>query len=112
MRKLAFLMIAMAFMGACQSNPNKNSNSVMVIAPDKDNAGLKLPEGFSALIYADNIGHARHMSINTNGDVYVSLSNVKNGGGIVCLRDSNKDGRADVIKYHGCLLYTSDAADE
>jgi len=101
MRKLAFLMITMAFIGACQSNPNKNSNSVMVIAPDKDNAGLKLPDGFSALIYADNIGHARHMAINTNGDVYVSLSDVKNGGGIVCLRDDNKDGRADVIKYHG-----------
>ncbi len=101
MKKILFLMITMVFIGSCQSNPNKNSNSVMVIAPDKDNAGLKLPDGFSALIYADKIGHARHIAINTNGDVYVSLSDVKNGGGIVCLRDENKDGRADVIKYHG-----------
>lgn len=101
MKKILFLMITMVFIGSCQSNPNKNSNSVMVISPDKDNAGLKLPDGFSALIYADKIGHARHIAINTNGDVYVSLSDVKNGGGIVCLRDENKDGRADVIKYHG-----------
>ena len=99
MERLAFLMIALALLGSCQLNANKNS--VKGIVPDKDNAGLKLPKGFSALVYADNIGHARHMAINTNGDVYVSLSNVKNGGGIVCLRDSNKDGRADVIKYHG-----------
>lgn len=101
MRRILFLMIIMAFIGACQSNPNKISDSAKPIAADTDNAGLKLPEGFSALVYADNIGHARHLAINTNGDVYVSLSNVKNGGGIVCLRDENKDGRADITKYHG-----------
>jgi len=101
MREIALLVITMAFIGACQSNPGKNSDSVNPIAADKDNAGLKLPAGFSALVYADNIGHARHLAINTNGDVYVSLSNVKNDGGIVCLRDDNKDGRADIIKYHG-----------
>jgi len=101
MKKLAFLMITMAFIGACQSNPSKNSDSANPIAAVNDNAGLKLPAGFSALVYADNIGHARHLAINANGDVYVSLSNVKNGGGIVCLRDANKDGKADVIKYHG-----------
>jgi len=101
MKKLVHLMIALVLLGACNSNPGKKTNIAGKIGPDKDNAGLKLPDGFSALVYADNIGHARHMAINTNGDVYVSLSNVKNGGGIACLRDSNKDGRADVIKYHG-----------
>ena len=94
-------MIALVLLGACNSNPGKKVDTAGKISPDKDNAGLKLPDGFSALVYADNIGHARHMAINTNGDVYVSLGNVKNEGGIVCLRDSNKDGRADVIKYHG-----------
>lgn len=101
MKKIHFLMIALALLGACKFNSNKDLNPVNHFEPDKDNAGLKLPDGFSALVYADNIGHARHLDINTNGDVYVSLSNVKNGGGIVCLRDDNKDGRADVIKYHG-----------
>ena len=101
MKNLAFLMITLAILGACHFNSNKNLNSTSNIETDKDNAGLKLPEGFSAIIYADNIGHARHLSINTNGDVYVSLSSVKNGGGIVCLRDQDRDGRADLIKYHG-----------
>lgn len=91
MRKISFCIIALAFLGACQPG----------IHSDKDNAGLKLPEGFSALIYADDIGHARHIDIHSNGDVYVSLSRVKNGGGLVCLRDENNDGKADVIKYHG-----------
>ncbi len=101
MKKSAYLIIVLALLGACQLNSNKNLKSVKTFESDKDNAGLKLPDGFSALVYADNIGQARHVTINSNGDVYVSLANVKNGGGIVCLRDSNKDGRADVIKYHG-----------
>jgi glucose/arabinose dehydrogenase len=76
-------------------------NSVKEISSDKDNAGLKLPEGFSALIFADSLGNARHLEVNSSGDVYVSLNRLKKGGGMVCLRDENKDGRADVIKYHG-----------
>lgn len=65
------------------------------------NAGLKMPVGFKASIFADSIGHARHLDVNSNGDVYVSLSRVKNGGGMVCLRDANKDGKAEIIRYHG-----------
>ena len=84
-----------AFLSACQLNSKKTIN------PDANNAGLKLPEGFSALVFADSLGHTRHLEVNTNGDVYASLSNLKNGGGIVCLRDLNQDGRADVVKYHG-----------
>lgn len=95
MNKLALGFVVLAFLVSCQSNTAKK------LVSDPDNAGLKLPEGFSALIYADSIGHARHIDINSNGDVYVSLSRVKEGGGMVCLRDENSDGRADVIKYHG-----------
>jgi hypothetical protein len=53
-------------MGSCQTETKTS------IVPDVDNAGLKLPEGFSALIYADTIGHARHIAINSNGDVLYS----------------------------------------
>jgi len=88
-------LIGLIFLTACQPNSNKT------LIPDENNAGLKLPEGFSALVFADDLGHARHLDVNANGDVYVSLSRVKNGGGIVCLRDENGDGKADIIKYHG-----------
>lgn len=90
-----FGIIGLIILSACQVSSNKT------FSKDPGNAGLKLQEGFSAFIFADSIGHARHLDINTNGDVYVSLSRVKNGGGLVCLRDKNGDGRADEIKYHG-----------
>ncbi len=95
MKQVFALIVTAIFWTSCQFN------SVKEISSDKDNAGLKLPEGFSALIFADSLGNARHLEVNSNGDVYVSLSRLKNGGGMVCLRDENKDGRADVIKYHG-----------
>ena len=38
----------------------------------KDDSGLKLPPGFCATIFADGIGHARHMVVAPNGVVYVN----------------------------------------
>jgi glucose/arabinose dehydrogenase len=97
MKKAVFYnLIALLMLAGCQSNSHKNT-----IVADADNAGLKLPNGFSALVYADNLGHARHLDVNTNGDVYVSLNKIANGGGMVCLRDQNGDGKADIVKYHG-----------
>ena len=95
MKHIYHIIIVLIILSSCQESAPKR------LMPDSDNAGLKLPEGFSALVFADSIGHARHIDVNTNGDVYVSLSQVKKGGGLVCLRDINGDGRADEIKYHG-----------
>ncbi len=100
MKQTLFLIIGILFLASCQSNLKKATDG------DSENAGLKLPEGFSASVFADEIGNARHLEVNSNGDVYVSLSHVKNGGGLVCLRDEDKDGRAEVIKYHGIYYGT------
>lgn len=62
---------------------------------------LILPKGFSAIVVADSIGPGRHIAVNNNGDMYVSLARLRNGNGIVALRDNNKDGKADIIKYFG-----------
>ncbi len=70
-------------------------------APDPDNGGLQLPEGFAALVVADNLGVARHLAVRDNGDVYVALRRLQDGHGIVALRDTNGDGRADVIERFG-----------
>jgi len=72
-------------------------------ADTSNNEELFLPQGFSAVIVAEAIGQGRHIAVNTNGDIYVSLGSLKNGYGIVALRDTNKDGKADVIKYFGKL---------
>lgn len=95
MKKTLIWIVSLIFFTGCQMNTKKT------ISSDTDNAGLKLPEGFNALIFADSLGHARHIDVNSNGDVYVSLSRVNNGGGMVCLRDQDGNERADVIHYHG-----------
>lgn len=64
---------------------------------DADNGAIKLPDDFCALVFADDLGPARHLAVRDNGDVYVRLraAKGKDDGTIVALRDSNGDGRAD-----------------
>ena len=54
-------------------------------------ANIKLPVGFQASVIADGLGGARHIAVAANGDVYVKLSRLKEGKGIIRLRDANKD---------------------
>ena len=73
-----------------------------------DNGGITLPAGFCATVFADTIGHARHIVVSSNGDVYVNTwsgryydTPAPAGGFVVALRDTNNDGRADIIKRFG-----------
>jgi len=61
------------------------------IACDPGNGGITLPAGFCAVVAADNLGTARHLVVNANGDVYVALQ--AKPGGVVALRDANGDGK-------------------
>ena len=66
------------------------------------NGGLTLPNGFCALVVAENVGPARHLVVSRSGDVYVAIRNQeKEPGGVVALRDTNGDGRADVRERFG-----------
>jgi glucose/arabinose dehydrogenase len=77
-----------------------------------DNGGITLPAGFCATVYADSLGHVRHLVVAPNGDVYANTWSGKyysDGSApsapfLVALRDSNHDGRADVIKRFGDSL--------
>jgi glucose/arabinose dehydrogenase len=76
----------------------------------QNNAGLKLPTGFTATLFADNIGMARHIAVTSKGVVFAKLmAPNKEGKGIVRLEDKNKDGVADVITgwgdYGGTGMY-------
>lgn len=66
-----------------------------------DNGGINLPAGFCASVFADDLGTARHLVVNNNGDVYVALQSEHDRGAIAALRDSNGDGQADIVKYFG-----------
>ncbi len=66
---------------------------------DEDNGGLILPDEFCAGIVADNLGFIRHLAVNHNGDIYVTMRNRRlNLGGLLGLRDIDQDGRMDRIE--------------
>ena len=75
----------------------------------EDNGGLTLPPNFCATVYADNIGHARHLVVAPNGVVYVNTWSGRYyandtpppGGFLVALQDTTGDGRADVTIRFG-----------
>jgi glucose/arabinose dehydrogenase len=71
-----------------------------------DNAGLTLPDGFTAIVVADKLGSGRHIVVKSNGDIYLALSHLKGGKGIVALRDTNGDGKADETQYFGNSITT------
>jgi glucose/arabinose dehydrogenase len=56
---------------------------------------LDLPDGFCATVFHEGVGPARHLAVRPNGDVYVKLRQTDQGGGIVALRDTDGDDRAD-----------------
>src|SRR5271168_5315210 len=105
-----------AILGACcagsvsalaQSSPTEGQ-STSVACPDND-TGLKLPAGFCATIFADGIGHARHLVVAANGVVYVNTWSGRYygndtphaGGFLVALQDTTGVGKADVIQRFG-----------
>ena len=65
--------------------------------PDPDDGGIKLPAGFHALVFADALGPLRHVAVAPNGDVYVKTTK----DGVIGLRDTNGDGRADLKEAFG-----------
>ena len=77
-----------------------------------DNGGITLPRGFCATVFADNIGHARHMAVGSNGVVYVNTwsglyygnDTPPPGGFLIALQDINGDGQADVVARFGDTL--------
>ena len=68
---------------------------------DPDNGGLILPQGFGALVVADSVGPARHLAVNSNGDIYIKLRIDTGDNGNMALRDTNGDGKADIFKRFG-----------
>ena len=71
--------------------------------PDQSpkNGGLFLPGGFEAVVVVDSLGKARHLAVNSNGDIYVKMRNPINKMGSIALRDTDNDGSADVIQSFG-----------
>ncbi|WP_339924067.1 c-type cytochrome [uncultured Cyclobacterium sp.] len=96
-KRLAYytLMFVLFSLGACQSG-------VKLPSGDSDNGGLTLPGGFEAVVVVDSIGRARHLTVRDNGDIYVKLRvGNEEGQGIVALRDTDGNGKADIVNTFG-----------
>jgi len=59
-----------------------------------DNGGLTLPAGFCAQLLGENLGRVRHLAVAPNGDVFAAHRD----SGVVALRDTDGDGKADLIE--------------
>jgi glucose/arabinose dehydrogenase len=114
---LAFAVAATTLIG-CVKSEGKGGDSTLASSTQTastsacagDNGGITLPSGFCATVFADTIGHARHIVVAANGDVYVNTWSgpyyegaTHPGGFLVALRDTNNDGKADIIKRFGSL---------
>lgn len=93
--------ILIAFINFSFVKSGRDSIQNKKINPAADNAGLKLPSGFTATKFAEGLGDPRHLAVTPQGDVYAKLSSLKNGKGIFYLHDANRDGKADVKTAFG-----------
>jgi glucose/arabinose dehydrogenase len=87
------------------SGPALHCPHAAMPACDADNGGITLPDGFCAVVVADvvvagQVGHPRHLAIAPNGDLFVALL-ARPRGGVLALRDTTGDGKADVTEHFG-----------
>ena len=75
----------------------------------KEDSGLTLPAGFCATVFADDIGHARHLVVAPNGVVYANTwwsryygsQPAHPGGFLVAMKDTTGSGKANIIERFG-----------
>src|SRR5580704_12235871 len=109
-----FVVLAAIYVGSSLAPARDRSNSAEAaetqskVCPN-DDSGLKLPGGFCVTIFADGIGHARHMVVAPSGVLYVNTWSGRYygndtphaGGFVVALQDKSGTGKADVIERFG-----------
>ena len=82
-----------------------------------NDSGLTLPAGFCATLFADGIGHARHLVVSDSGVVYVNTWSGRYygndtphaGGFLVALQDTGGSGKANVNERFGATVQSGGA---
>src|SRR2546430_14414761 len=90
-------------------NPPNPAKEPKTQASPNDGSGLPLPAGFCATVFADGIGHARHMVVSPSGALYVNTWSGRYygndtphpGGFLVALQDKSGSGKADMTERFG-----------
>ena len=91
---------ALSLTGWAQSQPSPRKTTKSGSCSHHD-SGLTLPGGFCATIFADGIGHARHLVVGPTGVVYVNtwsgdyydFDKPHDGGFLVALEDKTGAGK-------------------
>ncbi|WND01419.1 PQQ-dependent sugar dehydrogenase [Temperatibacter marinus] len=68
-------------------------------------AGMRLAKGFTAQVFADEVGRVRHIVAHESGWIYASLARPQEGKGMIALKDTDGDGKADKKIYFAEGLY-------
>ncbi|MEX0599372.1 MAG: hypothetical protein WD205_01940, partial [Rhodothermales bacterium] len=104
---VALLAILVAGIG-CDAPPADQSADMSVDSSicDADDGAISLPDGFCAVVVADTLGTLRHIDVRDNGDVYAIHRQLTDEGGITALRDTDDDGKADVMSTFGDVAGT------
>ncbi len=77
------------------------SDAASGAAQSADASAISLPEGFTATVFADDLGRVRHMAVRDDGTVYATLYRMNEGGGLLALPDADGDGVSDEAVYFG-----------
>ena len=106
MRRLTCLLLLLSALASCRPSTRPPAT------PTNDR--LSLPQGFEATVFHDGVGRARHLAVTDDGIVYVKLRGPVRGQtqeqfkGVVALKDTGGDGRADQVEYFGPYNDTGD----
>ena len=99
--KISKFFLVIIFLIGCADKEINNKIIIENIKADSLNGGLTLPGGFESLVVTEGVGPSRHLAVNNNGDIYVKLRTATGRNGNVALRDTNGDGKADIIERFG-----------
>jgi glucose/arabinose dehydrogenase/cytochrome c553 len=103
--------VALMAMSACSQQSTDAPKETSAQCPSGEaETGILLPPGFCATVFADNLGHTRHMVVAEDGTLYVNSWSGRYfrnrapaplGGFLIALRDTDGDGKAETIVRFG-----------
>ena len=74
---------------------NWRYDRIFKLADPKSDVSIDPSARFTAKVFAEGLGKARHITVSPSGYIYVKLASSKNGKTIVRLKDKNGDGISD-----------------
>jgi glucose/arabinose dehydrogenase/mono/diheme cytochrome c family protein len=103
--KINLLLAAFALVVGAMTAPH----AAAAAECQNQNTGITLSPGFCATVFADNLGHIRHLAVSSDNVVYANTWSGRYyhndtppaGGFLIALKDTTGGGKADVIQRFG-----------